>query len=113
MPLKLDYHISIRNIRGEKDDNIANCYGQKCKNIDNAQQRAICKEECHQSVLGDTISKLSGVVSKCNFADKPSACRQAIARMIRIYRDRIQTSKGRQRDAKSELLAANAIKRRK
>jgi hypothetical protein len=113
MPLKLNYHVSIRNIRGEKDDGIANCYGKNCKNIKNAQLRVICNEECHQTILNNAISKLSGVVSKCNYADNPSPCRRAVARMIKIYQNRIEVSNGRKRDAKAEILAANAIKRRK
>jgi hypothetical protein len=111
--LKLNYHISIRNIRGETDDSISNCYGKSCANIGNTQKRKICKEECHQSVLNDAISKLSGLVSKCNYADHPSACRGAVARLIKTYKDRIKTSQGRLRDAKVEILSSNAIKRRK
>jgi hypothetical protein len=111
--IQLDYHISIRNIRGEKDDGISNCYGKTCKNIPNAQKRKICKEECHQSVLNDAISKLSGLVSKCNYADHPSACRGAVARLIKTDKDRIKTSQGRLRDAKVEILSSNAFKRRK
>jgi len=112
MPLKLNYHISIRNIRGEKDDAISNCYGKNCKNIPDAQKRTICKEECHQTILNDAISKLGGVLGKCQYASHPSSCRQAVARLVKTYRDRLKTSKGRMRDAKTELLAAKAIKRR-
>ena len=112
MPLKLNYHVSIRNIRGEKDDNIANCYGKKCKNMNNTQQRKICNEGCHQRILQDAISKLSGVVSTCQYSDHPSTCRKSVARMIRIYQNRIKTSEGRERDAKAEIISAKAIKRR-
>jgi len=112
MPLKLNYHVSIRNIKGEKDDGLAACYGQNCKNMPDAKQRRLCKESCHQNILNDAISKLSGVVGKCQYSDHPSSCRQAISRMIKIYRTRIDTSKGRERDIKTEILAAKAIKRR-
>jgi hypothetical protein len=112
MPLKLDYHVSIRNVSGEKDDGLASCYGQNCKNNPDAKKRKLCKEECHQNILNDAISKLSGVVAKCQYADHPSSCRSAVARMIKIYRNRIQTSKGRMRDVKAEILAAQTIKRR-
>lgn len=110
MPLNYNYHITIRNIRGEKDDGIANCYGQKCANISDAKQRNLCKEDCQQAILQDAISKLGGMVGKCQYADRPSPCRQAVARMIRVYRDRIQTSKGRVKDIKSEMIADKAIK---
>jgi len=113
MPLKLNYHVSIRNIRGEKDDGIANCYGQRCKTISDAKKRQLCKEECHQAILQDAISKLSSLVGKCQYADYPSPCRRAVARQIRIYKDRIQTSKDQVRDIKSEILAMKAIKRGK
>ena len=112
MPLKLNYHVSIRNIRGEKDDDIANCYGTKCKNINNTQQRKICNEGCHQRILNNAISKLSGVVGKCQYSDHPSSCRKAVGRMILIYKNRIETSKGRETNAKAELLSAKTIKRR-
>lgn len=112
MPLKLNYHVSIRNIRGEKDDNIAACYGQNCKNIPDANKRKLCKEDCHQAILREAISKLGGVIGKCQYADHPSPCRQAVARMVRVYRDRMDTSKKRVRDIKTEILARKAIKRR-
>ncbi len=110
---KLNYHISIRNIRGEKDDGVSNCYGEKCKNIQNTQQRRICKEDCHQRILLHTINKLSSLMMKCNAASHPIDCRKNIDRMIRIYKDRINTSKKRMRDAKTELLAAKTLKRGK
>ena len=109
--LKLNYQISIRNIRGEKDDGVANCYGKECSNNPSVTKRKLCKEACQQSVLQDAISKLSGLVGKCQYAEDPSACRRAVGRMIRIYKDRIATSKGRARDIKSEILASRAIKR--
>ena len=109
---KLNYHISIRNIRGEKDDNVAACYGQNCKNIPDAKKRKLCKEECHQRILSNAISKLGSVLGKCQYSDHPSVCRQAVARMVKVYRNRIETSKGRVKDVKSEILAAKAIKRR-
>jgi len=108
--LKLNYHVSIRNIRGEKDDGVAGCYGKRCKDNPNASQRKLCKENCHQAILKDAISKLGGVVGKCQYADDPSACRRAVGRMIRVYRDRIDTSKGRARDIKAEILVSKAIK---
>jgi hypothetical protein len=110
--LKLNYHISIRNIRGEKDDAISDCYGQSCKDIPDAKKRNLCKEGCHQRILQDTLTKLSGLVGKCHYADNPSACRRSVGRMIRIYKDRISTSKGRSKDIKSEIIASKAIKRR-
>jgi ribosomal protein S18 acetylase RimI-like enzyme len=111
--LKLNYHISIRNIRGEKDDNVAACYGQNCKNMPDAKKRSLCKEKCQQTILNDAISKLGGVIAKCQYADYPSACRQAVARMIGVYRRRIDTSKRRESAIKTEIVAAKAIKRRK
>lgn len=113
MPLKLNYHISLRNIRGEKDDGVSNCYGENCKNVPDAKKRNLCKEKCQQGILNDAISKLGGVIAKCQYSDHPSTCRKAVARLIKTYRDRIQTSKGRERDIKAEILSADAIKRRK
>jgi len=113
MPLKLNYHISIRNIRGEKDDGVSNCYGQNCKNVADAKKRKLCKEKCHQAILNDAISKLGSVLAKCQYSDHPSTCRQAVARMVGVYRRRLDTSKGRERDIKAEILAYKAIKRRK
>ncbi len=112
MPLKLNYHVSIRNIKGEKDDSLASCYAMNCRDMGDAKTRKLCKEKCHQNILNDAISKLGGVVGKCQYSDHPSSCRQAISRMVKIYRDRIDTSKGRERDIKTEILAARAIKRR-
>jgi hypothetical protein len=111
--LLFNYHVSIRNIRGEKDDAIANCYGKECKNIDNAQKRIICKEACQQTMLNDAISKLSRLIGNCVQTRRKMACKWKITKMMKVYKDRIQTSKGRMKDAKVELLAANAIKRRK
>lgn len=110
---KLNYHISLRNIRGEKDDGTANCYGKQCANISNTQKRKICQETCHQAILNDAISKLSGFVGKCQYSDHPSVCRNAVARLVKTYRNRIQTSKGRMRDAKAEIISSKAIKRGK
>ena len=112
MPLKLNYHISIRNIRGEKDDSLSTCYGQNCKNIPDAKKRKLCKEACHQNILRDAISKLGGVLGKCQYSDHPSVCRQAVARMVKVYRNRLDTSKGREKDIKAEMIASKAIKRR-
>lgn len=111
--LKLNYHISIRNIRGEKDDEISNCYGRKCRDVANTQKRYICKEICQQDALNNAISKLSNLVGKCQYADHPSACRQKVRQLINTYRNRIETSQGRERDAKAEILSSDAIKRRK
>ncbi len=112
MPLKLNYHISIRNIRGEKDDGISRCYGSNCKNIADAKQRKLCKEKCQQAILNDAISKLGGLIGKCQYSDHPSTCRQAVARMVKVYRNRLDTSKGREKDVKAEMIAHKAIKRR-
>jgi hypothetical protein len=113
MPLKLNYHISIRNIRGEKDDGVSNCYGENCKNVADAKRREICKETCQQGILRDAISKLGSLIGKCQYADYPSKCRQSVAKLIKTYRNRIEASKGREKDAKAEILAAKAIKRGK
>ena len=113
MPLKLNYHISIRNIRGEKDDEISNCYGKECKDMTDTQKQHICKERCQQVSLNNALSKLSSLVGKCQYADRPSACRQRVRQLINTFRNRIDTSRGRERDAKSEILSRDAIKRRK
>ena len=110
--LKLNYHISIRNIRGEKDDSLANCYGTHCRDLKGGAKRKIYKETCHQKILRDAIGKLGSVVGKCNYADHPSACRRAVGRMIRIYKDRMETSQKRMKDAKSTLIASKVIRRK-
>lgn len=111
--LKLNYHISLRNIRGEKDDDASNCYGNQCRDKGSAQHRKICKEQCQQQALQDAISKLSSLIGKCQYSDHPSVCRQRVRRLINTYKNRIETSKGREKDAKTEILASRAIKRRK
>jgi hypothetical protein len=111
--LKLNYHISLRNIRGEKDDETSNCYGKECRNDNNTQRRNICKEKCQQRALQNAIAKLSELTGKCQYADHPSACRQRVRQLINTFRNRIDTSRGRERDAKSEILSRDAIKRRK
>lgn len=110
---KLDYHISIRNIRGEKDDGISNCFGEACKNIQNTQQKRVCSEDCHQRILLASINKLSSVMMTCNAASHPVDCRKNIQRMVLIYKNRINTSKKRMRDAKAEMLAVKSLKRGK
>lgn len=110
---RLNYHISIRNIRGEADDGTANCYGKQCANIEHTQKRKICKEKCKQAILNAAISSLSSLIGKCQYSDHPSSCRQAVARLVKTYKNRIKTSQGRERDAKAEILSSSAIKRGK
>jgi hypothetical protein len=110
--LKLNYHISLRNIRGEKDDETSGCYGRECKNIKDAQYRHICKEKCQQRSLDNALSKLSGLIGKCQYSDHPSVCRRKIRSLMNTYRDRLETSRGREKDARAEIIASKAIKRR-
>jgi hypothetical protein len=80
--------------------------------MSDAKKRHLCKEKCHQAILNDAISKLGSVLAKCQYADHPSACRQAVSRMVGVYRRRLDTSKGREKDIKAEIIAYKAMKRR-